>query len=170
MSHEIQIYVADLAAYNNAILHGVWIDATQTPDEMNEQIQAMLKQSPVDDAEEYAIHDHEGFERAPVSEWESLDNIHTMACFIAEYGALGAELINHFGDIAEAVKSVEEGYHGCYASIGDYAEQFTEETTDIPQHIQYYIDFDRMGREWEMSGDIYTIETAHNEVHVFSNC
>ncbi|WP_202940975.1 antirestriction protein ArdA [Alteromonas macleodii] len=29
MSEEISIYVADLAAYNNGILHGVWIDATQ---------------------------------------------------------------------------------------------------------------------------------------------
>ena len=29
MSEEIRIYVADLAAYNNGKLHGVWIDATQ---------------------------------------------------------------------------------------------------------------------------------------------
>ena len=28
MSAEIRIYVADLAAYNNGKLHGVWIDAT----------------------------------------------------------------------------------------------------------------------------------------------
>ena len=27
MSEEIRIYVADLAAYNNGKLHGVWIDA-----------------------------------------------------------------------------------------------------------------------------------------------
>ncbi len=169
MSQDIQIYVADLAAYNAGHLHGVWIDAIQTADEMHEQIQAMLKKSPIEGAEECAIHDHDGFEGAPVSEWESLDNIHTMACFIEEHGALGAELINHFGDIAEAIQAVDEGYHGCYGSVADYAEQFTEDTTTIPQNLQYYIDYERMARDWEMSGDIFTIETAHNQVHVFSN-
>jgi len=42
MSEEISIYVADLAAYNNGILHGVWIDATQDIDDIQEQINDML--------------------------------------------------------------------------------------------------------------------------------
>ena len=33
MSDEIRIYVADLAAYNNGKLHGVWIDATSDLDD-----------------------------------------------------------------------------------------------------------------------------------------
>lgn len=33
MSEEIRIYVADLAAYNNGILRGFWIDATQDIDD-----------------------------------------------------------------------------------------------------------------------------------------
>lgn len=169
MSHEIEIYVADLAAYNAGRLHGVWIDATLDVDDMWNKIRDMLKQSPVDNAEEIAIHDHSGFEGAPVSEWESLENIHMMANFIEEHEALGAGLIHQFGDIEEATKAVNDGYHGCYESLSDYAEQMTEDTTTIPQHLQFYIDYDRMGRDWEMSGDIYTIETAHNEVHVFSN-
>jgi hypothetical protein len=32
MDHEIRIYVADLAAYNNGKLHGVWINATDDMD------------------------------------------------------------------------------------------------------------------------------------------
>lgn len=169
MYEEIQIYVADLAAYNAGHLHGVWINASLQVPDMWGKIKEMLNQSPVDDAEEIAIHDHSGFEGAPISEWESLENIHKMAYFVEEYKGLAAGLIHHFGDIDEAIKKVEEGYHGRYESLADYAEQFTEDTTTIPQHLQYYIDYDRMGRDWEMSGDIYTIETAHNEVHVFSN-
>ena len=61
MSEEIRIYVADLAAYNNGILHGVWIDATQDIDDIQEQINDMLASSPEEDAEEYAIRDDEGF-------------------------------------------------------------------------------------------------------------
>lgn len=50
-----RIYVACLAAYNSGCLHGRWIDAT-TPDEIWEQVRAMLADSPVPDAEEWAIH------------------------------------------------------------------------------------------------------------------
>ncbi len=50
------IYVACLASYNNAILHGVWIDATQSEDDIMKEIWEMLDNSPEPNAEEYAIH------------------------------------------------------------------------------------------------------------------
>lgn len=46
MSEDIKIYVADLAAYNNGILHGVWIDATQEIDDIQQQINELLPNSP----------------------------------------------------------------------------------------------------------------------------
>ena len=62
MSEEIRVYVADLAAYNNGFLHGVWIDATLELDDIQEQVSEMLKATPLDEeVEEYAIHDYEGF-------------------------------------------------------------------------------------------------------------
>ncbi|MCT8003625.1 antirestriction protein ArdA [Sphingomonas sanguinis] len=54
-----RIYVACLAAYNNGYLHGTWIDADQDADQIRDEIAAMLARSPVEDAEEYAIHDYE---------------------------------------------------------------------------------------------------------------
>lgn len=57
MSEEIRIYVADLAACHNGKLHGVWIDATQELDDIRDQINVMLAESPEEFAEEYAIHD-----------------------------------------------------------------------------------------------------------------
>lgn len=38
-----KIYVACLAAYNNGILHGRWIDADQDADEIRAGIAEMLK-------------------------------------------------------------------------------------------------------------------------------
>ena len=58
----MRIYVAGLAAYNAGHLHGVWIDATLELDDIQGQVDAMLAASPVEDAEEYAIHDFEGFD------------------------------------------------------------------------------------------------------------
>ena len=49
---EIRIYVACLAAYNNGILHGRWIDANQDAWAIWDEVSEMLKTSPEADAEE----------------------------------------------------------------------------------------------------------------------
>ena len=71
---EISIYVACLAAYNNGKLHGCWIDATQELDDIQDQINSMLASSPEEDAEEYAIHDYEGFGSYRLGEYEGIDS------------------------------------------------------------------------------------------------
>lgn len=169
MSIETKIYIADLAAYNSGYLHGVWVDATDELDEITDQINSMLEASPVEDAEEYAIHDHEGFGGYSVGEYDSIETLHEVACYIEEYPSFGAELLNYYSDIDEARKAAEESYNGCYGSLADYAQELTEQTGEVPKHLEFYIDYDRMGRDMEMSGDIFTVETAHDEVHVFWN-
>ncbi|MDR0779720.1 MAG: antirestriction protein ArdA, partial [Pseudomonadales bacterium] len=58
---EPRIYVACLAAYNNGILHGAWLDAAQEPEALQNEVRDMLAASPIAGAEEWAIHDYEGF-------------------------------------------------------------------------------------------------------------
>ncbi len=169
MSTETRIYIADLAAYNSGYLHGVWVDASDDLDDIQEQISELLKSSPVEDAEEYAIHDYEGFVGYSVGEYEGIETLHEVACFIEEYPDFGAELLNYYSDMDEARKAAEDSYTGCYSSLADYAQELTEQTGDVPQHLEFYIDYERMGRDMEMSGDIFTIETAHDEVHIFWN-
>ena len=41
--------------------------------------------------------------------------------------------------------------------------------TGQSSHLEFYIDYERMGRDMDMSGDIFTVETAFDEVHVFYN-
>ena len=170
MSNEINIYVADLAAYNAGTLHGVWIDATDDLDNIWDQINKMLADSPEENAEEYAIHDHEGFEGYSIGEYEGIESTHDVACFLEEFTGYGGDLLSIFnGNIEEARKAAEESYAGCYSSLSDYAEELTEQTTEIPESLAYYIDYEKMGRDMELSGDIYAIETAYNEVHIFWN-
>ena len=168
MSNDIRIYVADLAAYNNGKLHGVWIIATDDLDDIREQVNQMLAESPEGFAEEYAIHDYEGFDGYALSEYEGLEAAHDIACFIEEYPDFAGELLNNFGgNLEEARTAAEENYCGCYKSLADFAEELTEETTQIPDNLAYYIDFERMGRDMELSGDIFTIETGYEEIHIF---
>ena len=168
MCEEIRIYVACLAAYNNGKLLGAWIHATQDIDDIQEQVNQMLDESPEEDAEEYAIHDYEGYDGYGLGEYEGICSAHEIACFIEEYPALGGELLSHFGgSLEDAKKAAEENYSGCYKSLADYAEELTDNTADIPEILAYYIDYERMGRDMELSGDIYTIEASYDEIHIF---
>ncbi|QQG35165.1 MAG: antirestriction protein ArdA [Micavibrio aeruginosavorus] len=169
MTTEPRIYVADLAAYNAGFLHGVWIDATLDIEEINEQIGHMLAASPVEDAEEYAIHDYEGFDGYKVSEYEGIQSAHDVAEFLAEYPVFGGELLNHFSTLDEARTAADEDYCGCYESLADYAEELTEQSTPIPENLRYYIDYESMARDMELNGDVFTIETGYREVHIFWN-
>ena len=61
-----RVYVACLASYNAGILHGRWVELDSTDagincDTLTEGTGAMLGESPIKDAEEWAIHDFDGF-------------------------------------------------------------------------------------------------------------
>jgi antirestriction protein len=166
-----RIYVACLAAYNSGILHGAWIDAAQEPWAIYDDVQAMLAASPIAEAEEWAIHDHTGFGGATIEEYTGFERVSELAAFIAEHGALGAAVLEHFcGDLDEAREAIEDRYHGCHTSLADYVQELTEDTTTIPEALRYYIDYQAMARDVEISGDFFTISTAWNEVHVFAGC
>ena len=51
--------------------------------------------------------------------------------------------------------------------LAEYAEELTDNTAEVPENLAYYIDYERMGRDMELSGDIYTIETSFEEIHIF---
>ena len=164
-----RIYVACLAAYNNGYLHGQWIDADQDEEAIFAEIHAMLLRSPVRDAEEYAIHDYEGFEGVALKEYSAVGTVVRIAAFLAEHGALGGAVLAHFcGNLDEATQALTDGYMGAFESLADYVQELTEETTSIPEPLRYYIDWAAMARDVEMNGDVFTIATAQDAVHVFA--
>jgi antirestriction protein len=166
MSEEIKIYVACLAAYNSGYLHGVWIDATQEPEDIQAEIQTMLKASPIPEAEEYAIHDYDGFGSVSLSEYASIEKVHNLALFIEEHNDLGRLVLEHFcGDLDEATKALDEQYLGQYASLADYAEE--SYCGEIPSGLAYYIDWEAMARDMELNGSVFSIQEAHDCLHVF---
>lgn len=166
-----RIYVACLAAYNNGKLHGVWIDALNNdPDEIMTEVQTMLKLSPEPNAEEWAIHDYEGFDGIQISKWEGFEQVHMYAQFVDGYGELGAKMLDHCAsDVTMAKTMMDEHYAGCYVNVADFAEEQITDVTEILGYLQYYIDYELLARDMEVGGDIFTIETAHDEVHVFGS-
>ena len=163
------IYVACLAAYNNGHLHGAWIDAAQEPSAIYDAVRDMLAASPMAGAEEWAIHDYEGFGSISLSEYTSFEQVSALAEFITEHGDIGIALLDHYnGDVAEAQEAMADRYMGQHASLADYMQEVTEETTTIPHALRYYIDYQATARDAELNGDVFTISTAWDVVHVFA--
>jgi antirestriction protein len=180
-----RIYVACLASYNSGILHGTWIDVSDE-DTMQEAIDAMLRSSPcpnvevehdgemVPSAEEWAIHDYEleGFE---IGEHESLENVASIGEVINELSGdeLEAFIAWKNNDCSElSVDSFRDDYQGCYDDLADYAAQWTEETGGLegcPEHLKNYIDFESMGRDFQLGGDIWVHDAGYKKLHVFNN-
>ncbi|MDP3269183.1 MAG: antirestriction protein ArdA, partial [Legionella sp.] len=102
-----KIYVACLASYNNGILYGEWIDATQSESEVIADIQTMLASSPIENAEEFAIHDFEGFGNLRLDEYESISTVVAYAEFIVEHDELGQALLADYG-LEEAEKMITD--------------------------------------------------------------
>lgn len=167
-----KIYVACLAAYNRGKLHGKWIDATYGLEHIQEEIQAMLARSPIPNAEEWAIHDTDGFDGLSVSEYANLEGIADAAELIEQYGELASHVIEYYGgvdDLDEAKTALEDNYAGEYDSLGDWAEELLEETgalSELPDNLRSYFDYDSYARDAELGGDVFTFN-IDGSLHVF---
>lgn len=164
-----RIYVACLAAYNSGFLHGRWIDATQSIDEINKEIWQMLAQSPIEDAEEYAIHDYEGFGNIRIGEYCGINEVHALAEFVEEHGEeLASAAYNYYGDLDEANDAIENRYCGEYDSELAYAEQLFDDcyAHEIPENLRFYIDYEAFARDLFMC-DYMSVDSGSG-VHIFS--
>jgi antirestriction protein len=124
--------------------------------------------APYPSSEEWAIHDYEGFEGIKLSEHESLADIAELAKALEEHGAEYAAWREYHGAEYGTVERFEEAYRGTYDSKADYAEEFHRDCgTEIPGHLAQYIDWEKMGRDMDLSGDINAIELSGGRVAIF---
>ncbi len=156
-----KIYVACLAAYNEGKLHGAWINANQDTDCIVEEIRQMLAESPVPHAEEWAIHDFEGFYGCDIDEYANIDFVAEIAAFIREHDEVGAAALKYLNyDMETSKKWMEDHYCGIYDTEEDFARETMEETYSIPDYLQNYIDYQLVAQDWFLS-DYTSLEIDH---------
>ena len=165
--NDSQIYVACLASYNSGILHGKWIEPENDLEDLKEQINKVLKSSPIPNAEEYAIHDYNNFPN--LGEYPNLEDIIKVVDAINEHGAdeINAFLSNYQ---IEDLDSFSDMFVGEYSSFSEYAEQMAEDTIliDCPEHIKSYFDYQKFERDLSM--DDTEIDAPNGNVFIFRNC
>lgn len=177
-----RVYVACLAAYNNGRLHGEWIDAAQDADEIGEEVQKMLAASPVPFAEEWAIHDYEGFGGFRLEEYTSFVRVSLLGRMIDEHGeafALWAGLdACKLDDLDTAEDRFTEDYHGVHETEKDFAMAFGTEVQgengvftaigsgELPDWAVSYMDWDDIARD--LFVDHFQSARGDDGVHVYS--
>ena len=154
-----KIYVACLSSYNNGILHGEWIDV-EDYEQLQEEVNRILKESPMNDAEEWAIHDFEGFGNIKIEEYDGLEHVAELAEALVNLNETETTVFEYLYDnydLEDAVEKMEE-VNIFEGSRSDYAQEITEECNDVPDYLVNYIDYDRMGRDMEYNSEIVEIE------------
>ena len=64
-------------------------------------------------------------------------------------------------DLGYNIKDALERYDEVYLHHGtaeDYAQELIEETTDIPENLRFYIDYEAIARDMKINGEINEIE------------
>lgn len=161
---EPRIYVASLSDYNAGNLHGRWIDANQTAEEITAEVEEMLSESHEVTAEEWAIHDYEGFESFKLSEWETFENVAAMAAGLAEHGPAFAAYVDNQGGM-EYADGFEDSYCGEYASVEEFVDELIDEgvfggdVSKVADEHPGWIDVESIARDLVLGGDIWTADT-----------
>jgi antirestriction protein len=171
-----RIYVASLSDYNDGRLHGAYIDAAQEPDELHQEVRRMLAASPMPGAEEFAVHDYEGFGPLRLEEYEGLETISTVAMGIAEHGPAFAHWAALVGtQNPDALARFEDAHYGHFESVEAYVEELFDDLgvraqveESVPEWLRDYVHLDvaSFARDMEANGELWTSE-GDGGVYVF---
>jgi antirestriction protein len=125
----------------------------------------------VSSAEEWAIHDHEGF-YGLVGESTSFADVAKAAELIAEHGEAYALYTGHCGVDLPDPDDFRDHYSGEWESVEKYAEDYIDNSgmlDSMPENLRNYFDCAAFARDMVLGGDIYKIEMSNGNVAIFSN-
>ena len=176
-----QIYVASLSDYNAGLLHGKWIDAAVEDDELWGSVNTMLAASPTAEqegqaAEEWAIHDYQGFGTFHLNEYESLTTVASIARGIVQHGQAFSAWAAEGLATPEELARFEEAYLGEWESIESYAESLIDDfgimvqvERVVPEGLRPYVVFDVAGfaRDLVLGGDVSAVDRQEGGVWIF---
>ena len=126
----------------------------------------------VPSAEEFAIHDHEGF-YGLISENSSLSTVAEASALIAEHGEAYAKYAAHVGGSSlPDASDFEDHFRGEWDSLEAYADDYIKSCgllDSMPENLRYYFDTKSFARDMEINGDVFTESLSNGNVAVFSN-
>lgn len=156
-----KIYVADLAAYNNGMLVGEWLDLSDYDDgsEVMDAIQDLLSQwseESGEEREEYAIHDYENFDSGLYSEYMGEDDFDKVikSYKLSEEKGVPMSVISHIireYDPDDVEEWYDEHFEGEFDSDTDLAYNYVDMVGGASElgkdTLERYFDYEAFGRD-----------------------
>lgn len=118
----------------------------------------------VPSAEEWAIHDYEGFGEIKISEHEDIDDIAELAEAIEEHGEAYAAYVDVVGAHYATPEGFQDAYRGEWDSEKSFAMDWHEELGTELGELADYIDWDAVARDLFING--FTFKDGY----VFEDC
>jgi antirestriction protein len=177
---DVGIYVACLAAYNDGILHGAWIDLEGDTDEddIQEAMDWVIKTSPLRfTAEEWAIHDSAGLPSyLSRTEHPALTDLVAWADGLSNFADQDHREAYRLACEDQGQTLDEDGFRETYCGLfkdgEDYAQELAEELGSVPAGLAWPLACIDWKDAWrQLTYDGYREEDcASGGVHIFRSC
>ena len=161
----LNVWIGNLAMYNNGDLFGEWVDLTDDVDTINAAIDRISRGG----EDEFIIMDYESEFGLKCSEYDNIsalkDQVDFFADFVNNNGAYAVNIYEavscHASNSSELISILESGDYRVYTeceSMSDVAYEIMNETGElesIPEHLRYYFDYESYGRDLDIQGHFY---------------
>lgn len=167
---KIEGFITNLGKYNEGELIGKWIEFPISDDELQNVLKEIGCYYVDDDGvehnveyEEYFFTDWNNDIAFDFGEYPDLEEVNEFAERVEALSESEQEYIEllmggYTSNINEALDIIEGGnyviWHDCYC-MADVAERMAAEfgdLNDVPEHLQYYIDYEKWGRDLDIEG------------------
>tara|TARA_Y100000310_G_scaffold248829_1_gene254790 strand:- start:689 stop:1216 length:528 start_codon:yes stop_codon:yes gene_type:complete len=169
-TEEYRVYVACLASYNNGNLYGKWLSVSgKSGEEIQEEIDEILKESPEPGAEEWAIRDHEFGKILGNDENPDLDSLGELAELLEEHGEAFKFYAENLDQYQSATRQdFEDTYRGHWDKESDYAYDFHESMGDIDQShpLTNHIDWESVWNDMR-HGSCWSAHSSQGGYHIY---
>jgi antirestriction protein len=149
-----KIYVACLASDELGKPFGAWIDAAQSPEDLEKEITDLLNASPAPNACQWIIQGKEDFGEIEIESITDVAEISALALFLEEHGAAAAALMGEKDlTIDETRQALTNTYAGEFDCDEDFAKHWFEQLyPEVPSNITDHLNFEDLAEnllEWD---------------------
>lgn len=155
----LNVYITNLAMYNEGTLYGKWVSLPMDEDELKEEIKSILR--PGD--EEYFITDYESEIGYEVGEYENIFTLNEQMERLEDTGEdekIINALLDYLGDLESVITVLENRDFMVIPNVYDEEDvgyYLVDEGlfgVEIPDSLANYIDYEAIGRDWVCNGGV----------------
>lgn len=101
-------------------------------------------------------------EHASQQDYDDFDDLDEWGEYCEEVDKYGEAYCLRYADFSD--ENFEEHYEGCWSSEEEFVQNLVESCDVIPDHLQFYIDWEKMARDYMMD---YSSYDGYEGIHIF---